>query len=53
MALWQFTFRVVPKKVFLQSQGAIPTVVSHEQFLDLPTWDLKEYESSILTLLIG
>ena len=51
MALWQFTFRVVPKKVFLRSQGVIPSNVSHEQFLDLPTWEIREYEASLLELL--
>ena len=51
MALWQFTIRIVPKKTFIETQGSIPSKVSYEEFIDLPTWEINKYEAQLSHLL--
>ncbi len=42
---------MVPKKVFVNIHKKIPNTVSYENFLDLPMWDIQNYENQLFQLL--
>ena len=51
MALWQFTFRMLPKQVLVVAHGKIPVKVSYDEFRELPSWDIRNYKIALFHLL--
>lgn len=51
MALWQFTFRIVPKQALIAAYGKMPIKVSYDEFRELPTWDISNNKNALFHLL--